>query len=86
MDVGVKLKLARPCMQDNGDTELDAQAFGIIAKLEQRVGRGPQQQGKDVLAVDVSDRPQLRRQCRDAMEVAHWEDALLSLGDPLGLR
>ena len=86
MDVGVKLKLARPGMQDNGDTELDAQAFGVFAKLEQRVGRGPEQQGKDVLAVEVSDRPQLGRQCRDAMEVAHGEDALLSLGDPLGLR
>ncbi len=86
MDVGVKLKLARPGMQDNGDTELDAQTFGVFAKLEQRVGRGPEQQGKDMLAVDVSDRPQLGRQCRDAMEVAHREDALLSLCDPLGLR
>ncbi len=86
MDVGVELKLARPGMQDNGDTELGAQTFGVFAKLEQRVGRGPEQQGKDVLAVDVSDRPQLGRQCRDAMEVAHGEDALLSLGDPLGLR
>jgi hypothetical protein len=79
----MKLELARPGVQDRGDTELGPESFRIAPEREDRLGGGPQEQCKDPTA--MRERSQRGGECEDDVEVVDVEDARHALRDPPGL-
>ena len=83
MDVRMVMQVLAPTVQHRDETDLGPQMFGIGGDGEQRLGRGPEQDGIDhrlVLERDAGDR---RRQREDHVEVGNRQQVGLPRGKPI---
>ena len=65
MDVRMEFELAGPGVEHGRDAELGAEALRIVSEREEGLGRGAQQQRKDLPAMRERERSERRRQGED---------------------
>src|SRR5207302_8933171 len=86
MDVRMKRELPRPGVEHRRDAELGPEPLRIVSEREEGLGRGAQQERKDLPPMRERERSERRRQGEDDVEVVDVEDARHALLDPPGLR
>jgi hypothetical protein len=69
MDMGMKLELLIPSVQNAEETDLGAQMLGIEGHFEKSLGAGVEQEVVDRLLVLQSERRQFSRQSENDMHV-----------------
>ena len=85
VDVGMEPEIAGPGVEHQGEAELGAEALGVAAEGEQRLGGGGKEQIVEQAAVAADERAQQCRQGEDDVEVVGGEQAFASSIDPTEL-
>src|SRR5438874_7904987 len=86
VDVRMKRELARPRVQHGRDAELGPEPLRIVSEREEGLGRGAQQERKDLPPMRKRERSERRRKGEDDLEVVDVEDVRHALLDPTALR
>src|SRR5262249_9556691 len=85
VEVGMEHELTGPGVQDEGETDLSPETFGVTAEGEQGFGCGREEQVEEQAAVAVGERSQQLWEREDEMEVVGQEEALFTFLDPVEL-
>ena len=81
--VGMRLQGLSPGVQDAEKSELRTEMFGIGSHLEQGGRRGLEEKGKQDLLVLPDQRHERVWRAEDEVEIAHRQEFLLPLAQPL---
>jgi len=80
------LQRLAPGVQHGDDADLGAEMLGVGGDGAQRLGGGLEQDVVDHRLVVEGDGGDLGRQGEDDMEIGHWQQFGLAVGQPLGAR
>jgi hypothetical protein len=84
MQVGMKLEVLSPTVQDGKEADFRPEVFGVRRNGLQRLGRGPEKNAVDSILVLESDRGNLFRHGEDDMKVRDLKKFGLAVLKPLG--
>ncbi|SRR6266852_2850563 len=85
VDVRMEFQVAGPSMKHRGDAQLSTESLRVCAKREQGIGRRLEEQREEARSVSPRQRLELLGDGEDDMKMAGRQNALLALGNPLGL-
>ena len=86
VDVGMKLELPGPGVEQGRDAELGPESLRIAPQGEEGLGGRSHEEPKDPAAMREGDGSQSGREREDDVEVVDVDDAPHPLVDPAGLR
>ena len=83
VNVWMRLQGLSPGVQDAEKADLGTETLWVRGDFQQGRGRGVEQESEQGLSVLPDQRDKQVRHAEDEMEIVHWQQFLLALGEPL---